>query len=174
FVAELHRRWVERNAKPKPDLPPDRMPRGAIFLSYAHEDATAVHEIYRRLTEAGLLVWFDKKQLKAGHNFNREIHDYIKDCSCFVPVISQTTETAGERFFREEWETAAQRDRRFPSDRQFIVPVVIDDTRYPPPGAPERFAGKHCEPAPAGQISPEIIQWLRDVVERNRQKTDTQ
>ena len=42
------------------------MPAGAVFLSYASEDAAAAERIAAALRAAGIEVWFDKSELRGG------------------------------------------------------------------------------------------------------------
>ena len=39
---------------------------GAVFLSYASEDAAAAERIATALRDAGIEVWFDKSELRGG------------------------------------------------------------------------------------------------------------
>ena len=41
-------------------------PTGAVFLSYASEDAAAADRIATALRSAGIEVWFDKSELRGG------------------------------------------------------------------------------------------------------------
>jgi hypothetical protein len=41
-------------------------PTGAVFLSYASQDAWAAQRIYEALRAAGIEVWFDQSELRGG------------------------------------------------------------------------------------------------------------
>ena len=84
--------------------PPSEMPAGAIFISYARQDLAAVQELKARLDAAGLNVWFDFDRLGAGDAFELKIQKNIRNCSCFLAVLSRNTESRQEGFFRREWE----------------------------------------------------------------------
>jgi hypothetical protein len=70
---------------------PAAIPAGAVFLSYASEDAQAAERIATALRSAGIEVWFDKSELWGGDAWDRSIRQQIHDCALFVPVISQHT-----------------------------------------------------------------------------------
>src|SRR5215831_13674138 len=64
------------------------MPAGAVFLSYASEDAAAAERIAAALRAAGIEVWFDKSELRGGDAWDRQIRERIHDCRLFIAVIS--------------------------------------------------------------------------------------
>ncbi len=63
-------------------------PTGAVFLSYASQDAGAAKQICDALCAAGIEVWFDQSELRGGDAWDRRIRQQIRDCALFVPVIS--------------------------------------------------------------------------------------
>jgi hypothetical protein len=84
-------------------------PVGAVFLSYASEDAQAAQRIANALKAAGIEVWFDQSELRGGDAWDRHIREQIRDCRLFVAVISQHTEARDEGYFRREWKLAVDR-----------------------------------------------------------------
>lgn len=167
FVAELHRRWLERHpaaaaAAPNqiPFVPPPReMQRDAIFLSYARENLAAVKRLKSALDKAGLPVWFDSDQIQVGQDWERRIAENVKSCALFLPVMSR--ETAAQRrdaYFRVEWNRANDRTERMAPGEVFITPVVIDD--LPRADAQQEFTGVHIERAEGGELSPAVIESL--------------
>jgi len=64
------------------------IPAGAVFLSYASQDAEAAHRICEALRSAGVQVWFDQSELRGGEAWDRQIRKQIHDCALFVPMIS--------------------------------------------------------------------------------------
>jgi TIR domain len=105
-----------------------REPAGAVFLSYASEDATAAERIATALRSVGIEVWFDRTELRGGDIWDRQIEDRIHDCRLFIPLISANTERRDEGYFRREWSLAVDRTRDMAEKKTFLVPVVIDDT----------------------------------------------
>jgi hypothetical protein len=167
FVEELGKRWRDRHPQPAPgqeDLPRRDMPKNGIFISYAREDLPAVQELKTGLEAAGLPVWFDSDQLKPGDNFNPQIEQYIsKGCGCFLAIVSRNTERRREGYFRREWNLAVERDKGIHFTRQFIVPVVVDDTAEPI-AVPTRFAQLHYTWLPGGKATPMFVRELKEIV----------
>ena len=77
-------------------------PAGAVFLSYASQDAEAAQRICDALRAGGLEVWLDKSELRGGDAWDRQIRDQIHDCRLFIPVISANSERRDEGYFRRE------------------------------------------------------------------------
>lgn len=178
FVNELHHRWLalhQFKSEPVPDPEPipepgpisetDPMHRGAVFLSYAHEDRPAVELIRDALKQAGIEVWFDRNpsDLRAGDNFETRIKTNIDQCSLFVPIISRNTLTPRPRFFRLEWNRAQDRAELFPENWRFIIPVVIDDTPPEAENVPEHIRKLHWERIKNGQCSAEFLSEIKEL-----------
>jgi TIR domain len=118
---------------------PASTPTGAVFLSYASQDAEAAKRICDALRAAGIEVWFDQSELRGGDAWDRKIRDQIHDCRLFIPVISANTERRDEGYFRREWALAADRTRDMAHKRAFLVPVAIDTTPERAAAVPEKF-----------------------------------
>jgi TIR domain len=84
-------------------------PPGAVFLSYASEDAEAARRICDALRAAGIEVWFDQSELRGGDVWDAAIRRQIKACTLFIPVISANTHSREEGYFRLEWKLAVDR-----------------------------------------------------------------
>ncbi|WP_041364259.1 toll/interleukin-1 receptor domain-containing protein [Methylomonas methanica] len=182
FVDELYRRWTakhpgdancpepaqsvveaipssDNHTKPDQDAVDDggseRMRSGAVFLSYAHEDESAVSSIKNAFEKAGIEVWFDKDSgaLRVGDKFKSRIKTNIEQCSLFVPIISRNTLTQERRFFRFEWKYAEECADFYPDSRRFIIPLVIDDTPPDDPNLDEYIRELHWERLQNGQCS---------------------
>ena len=141
------------------------MPEGAIFISYAREDLTAVLTLKNSLEAAGLSVWFDFDRIAAGDSFDNKIHDNIQRCSLFLPVLSHNTEVRTEGFFRREWRYAVDREMDIALDVPFIIPVAIGDTtRFDT--LPPRFRELHITVLPQGQVTQEFVNRLKQIRQR--------
>ena len=114
-------------------------PAGAVFLSYASQDAEAAARICDALRVAGIEVWFDQSELRGGDAWDQKIRKQIKTCALFIPIISQNTHVRAEGYFRLEWKLAVDRSHLISADKAFLLPVVIDDTRDDDERVPERF-----------------------------------
>ena len=78
-----------------------------------------------------------------------------------MAVISRNTERRQRGFFRREWNMAVERDRGIHFERQFIVPVVVDDTAEPSV-VPPRFAELNYTWLPGGKVTPTFVQELQE------------
>ncbi len=127
---------------------------GAVFLSYASEDAAAAARICEGLHAAGIEVWFDQSELRGGDAWDHHIRSQIRDCALFVPIISTHTQSRPEGYFRLEWDLADQRSHMIVRSKAFIVPVGVD--RTPDGGAevPETFLKVQWTRLPDGVTTP--------------------
>jgi len=166
FVQELHRRWFERHpaeqagsiAAPADEHKPEQMTPGSVFISYASEDRSAAFRLADVLSGAGLEVWVDRR-LNPGDDFRYIIERHVRECSAFIPVLSQHTQTDDARWFRKEWEQAREiAGFYFGTDRAFLFPVVVDDT---PNGDLVEFRrnlfGRSAARAMRGEAPPDLI-----------------
>jgi TolB-like protein len=133
------------------------VPAGAVFLSYASQDAEAAARICDSLRAAGIEVWFDQTELRGGDVWDQTIRKQIKTCALFVPLISKNTHERAEGYFRLEWKLAVDRCQLMAADKAFLVPVVIDDTRGDDERVPEKFGELQWTRLPAGKTPPEFI-----------------
>jgi TolB-like protein len=136
---------------------PPSTPTGAVFLSYASQDAEAAQKICDALRAAGIEVWFDKSALRGGDAWDQSIRKQIKTCALFVPVISQHTHERAEGYFRLEWKLAVDRCHLMAADKAFLVPVVIDDTPDDDERVPEKFRELQWTRLPEGKTRTEFV-----------------
>ncbi|MBV8496830.1 MAG: TIR domain-containing protein [Gammaproteobacteria bacterium] len=143
--------------------PPTRLtaPAGAVFLSYASQDAGAARSICESLRAAGVEVWFDQSELRGGEAWDRQIRKQIHDCALFIPVISANAHARVEGYFRLEWKLAIDRSHLMAPDQTFLLPVVIDGTPQADERIPERFQELQWSRLPGGRASPEFIERVR-------------
>ncbi|MFV2056332.1 MAG: toll/interleukin-1 receptor domain-containing protein [Thiohalomonadales bacterium] len=175
FVTELLRRWREAQLKTNPkSLSTQKKPvyknftknlKGAIFISYAHEDYTAANNLRAQLQEiAGNedIAWLDKGgSLEAGDEWETAIRRAIEqNCQLFIPLISNHTQQRREGFFRKEWGWAVERDKGI-LGRKFIVPYYIDSNVAEIPFdellVNRRFTQLQIEQALGGNLTPNLI-----------------
>jgi TolB-like protein/lipoprotein NlpI len=143
---------------------PASTPRGAVFLSYASQDAEAAQRICEALRSAGVEVWFDQSELRGGDAWDQSIRKQIKSCALFVPVISQHTHERAEGYFRLEWKLAVDRCHLMAADKAFLVPVVIDDTPDDDERVPEKFRELQWTRLPEGNARPEFLTRIQQLL----------
>jgi len=78
-------------------MPEETLPSGAVFLSYASQDAEAAARICDALRAAGVEVWLDKSELRGGDACART-----------------------EGYFRREWKLATRRLLDIADDAAFL------------------------------------------------------
>lgn len=130
----------------------------AIFLSYARNDLAGAQRLRDALVAAGLAVFFDLRQLDSGDDFDALIRNHIRTCSLFIPIISATTQSRPEAYFRLEWHLAEERARLMAKGVAFILPVAIDDTPESSALVPDKFLQVQWTRLPGGVPTPEFIQ----------------
>lgn len=146
---------------PKPGI----TPTGAVFLSYASEDAEAAQRICGALRAAGLEVWFDQSELRGGDAWDAAIRKQIKACDLFIPLISANTDARTEGYFRLEWKLAVDRSHLMASDRAFLLPVVIDDLTESDARVPDRFRELQWTTVPKGNAPQVLIDTVQRLLE---------
>jgi len=139
-------------------------PTGAVFLSYASQDADAARRICDALRAAGIEVWFDQSELRGGDAWDRHITKQIRECALFLAVISAHTDERSEGYFRREWHAAVERMRDMADDRTFLLPVVIDSTREGTARVPDRFRDFQWLRLPAGVTPPAAIERIQQLL----------
>jgi tetratricopeptide (TPR) repeat protein len=132
--------------------------QGAVFLSYASQDAEAARRICDALRSKGVEVWFDQEGgLEHGDEWDAKIRRQIRECVLFIPIVSAHTQARHEGYFRIEWDLAADRSHGIAQGVPFILPVVIDDTREPEALVPDRFQKVQWTRLPGGAVPPEVL-----------------
>ena len=131
---------------------------GAVFLSYASQDADAARRISEALKAAGIEVWLDQSELVGGDAWDQSIRRQIKECALFIPVLSSTTQSRREAYFRLEWKLADERTHLMAKGTPFLLPVTIDATSDQGALVPESFLAVQWTRLPAGETSPAFVE----------------
>src|ERR1700728_3150807 len=139
-------------------------PSGAVFLSYAAQDAEAGRRICEALGAAGIEVWFDRSELRGGDVWDQKIRREIHDCALFIPVISANTASRHEGYFRLEWDLADQRTHMLARNRAFIVLVCLDATPAAGADVPESFQRAQWTRLPGGETPPEFVRRIEQLL----------
>src|SRR4029077_11456654 len=139
-------------------------PSHAVFLSYASQDAEAAQKICEALRAAGIELWFDQSALRGGDVWDQTIRKQIKTCVLFIPVISRHTHERDEGYFRLEWKLAVDRSHLMTTNKAFMLPVVVDDTREDDENVPDRFRDIHWTRLPGGETPPDFVERVRRLV----------
>jgi TolB-like protein len=139
----------------------------AVFLSYASQDAEAAQQLCNALRGAGVEVWFDQSELRGGDTWDALIRRQIKGCFLFVPMISASTQSREEGYFRREWKLAVDRTNDMAGGRAFLLPVVIDGTSDSEALVPEKFREVQWTRLPAGASTDGFVDHVRRLLAPN-------
>jgi TolB-like protein len=139
-------------------------PSRAVFLSYASQDVEAAQHLCDALRAAGVAVWFDRSELRGGDAWDRQIHEWIRDCRLFVAIISAHTEARDEGYFRREWKLAVDRTYNMAESKAFLVPVAIDDTPEWGAAVPEKFLQVQWTRLPGGSTPAAFVERIRQML----------
>ncbi len=134
---------------------------GAVFLSYASQDADAARRIAEALRAAGIEAWFDQSELRGGDAWDQKIRRQIKECALFLPIISANTQARPEGYFRLEWRLADQRTHLMGRNRAFLVPVCVDQTPDANADAPDSFTAVQWTRLPGGETPPAFVERVK-------------
>jgi TolB-like protein/tetratricopeptide (TPR) repeat protein len=137
---------------------------GAVFLSYASQDAEAAQRICAALRSAGVEVWFDQSELRGGDAWDQLIRKQIKTCALFLSLISKHTHERAEGYFRLEWKLAVDRSQLIMANKAFLMPVVIDETADDDENVPEKFREVQWTHLPAGETPPEFVTRIQQLL----------
>ena len=144
---------------------PASTPTGAVFLSYASQDAEAAKRIRDALRAAGIEVWFDQSELRGGDAWDHKIRQQIHDCALFLPIISNNTQARAEGYFRLEWRLADQRTHLMGRNRAFLVPVCVDRTPEKDADVPDSFLAVQWTWLHDGQPTAVFTERIRKLLE---------
>jgi hypothetical protein len=186
FVRELAERYAKKhpaaasanghaplNVDVRTDTTPTAAPQmapGAVFLSYASQDAEPVKKIRDALEAAGIDVWFDQRRLESGDDFDQQIKRNIRSCSLFLPVVYPPTQSRHEGYFRLEWNLAVERAKLIADTVPFILPIAIDAVIENGALVPERFLQVQWTRLAGGVTTPEFVERMVKLVREHRKR----
>lgn len=101
-----------------------------IFISYAKEDAKKADRISSLLSEAGWSVFYDKKSLLPGMDWQAEIEEKLSACKLLL-FLCTSSSVAKEGFVQKELRMALDRAEMMPEGKAFIIPVRFDCVKVP-------------------------------------------
>jgi len=146
FVERLFTEWMAADpqhaqfeTRPAPNAPITRTEE-SVFLSYIREDEEAAYRVKTALESIGWQVFYDRKDLESGADFEKKIERSLKAARACVILLSPHSVERAESFFRMEWSWALEWERRFTGlSWRFIHPLrLTKDTSMP-----EEFKSSH-------------------------------
>ncbi|MBL8190587.1 MAG: toll/interleukin-1 receptor domain-containing protein, partial [Acidobacteria bacterium] len=68
-----------------------------VFLSFAGADRTVAEQVEAYLTAAGVRVFYDKKSIPPGADWNQAISQALKECQSMVLLLSSASMPSDKR-----------------------------------------------------------------------------
>lgn len=127
----------------------------SLFLSYASKDHFFAELARLKLEEAGISVWVDKGQLKAGDDWRQAIDRGISECSAVLLALSESS--AESSYVTYEWASAIGKGKT-------IVPVLLEPCKLHPKLEPIQY----IDFSHGGYMPwPELIERVKDVQDQD-------
>lgn len=98
-----------------------------VFLSYARSDAQIVDKIANDLQKEGFDLWFDRRNLIAGQNWQSQIEKAITEAAFVIVFISKNS--LQSKWVQEEYRVAFERQQRTGGTR--LIPVLLEKVELP-------------------------------------------
>jgi ATP-dependent Clp protease ATP-binding subunit ClpC len=111
------------------------LPNILVFLSYAREDYEHAVMLYEQLTNRGLHLWMDKKDLLGGMSWQLELRNEIKKADLILICLSKNA-VKKRGFIHAEMSIAVEMAKERPKGDIYIIPLRLEadleDDEIPP------------------------------------------
>ncbi|MBU2527482.1 MAG: toll/interleukin-1 receptor domain-containing protein [Bacteroidetes bacterium] len=97
------------------------MPNQTIFISYAHANSEEVLDIIKKLTDAGLTIWYDAF-IKPGSDWDTSIENAIKSADVVLVFLSKAANDS--KNVKQEYSFAIDQHKT-------IIPIFIESVEAP-------------------------------------------
>jgi hypothetical protein len=94
-----------------------------IFISYSHADLKFVEHLEEVLEASEFDTWRDKREIRAGNSFPKEIQYAIRSCSAVLIIL-------GKSYATSDWQEAELHEAL--NHGKTVIPVVLGDGLQPP------------------------------------------
>lgn len=102
--------------------------RRQVFVSYAQADKDVARQVAETLRHAGLDVWIDAWELKAGDSIAQRIDESISSSDVLLVLLSPSA--VASQWVQKELNTALSGELR---DRAItVIPALLEDCELPP------------------------------------------
>ncbi len=112
-----------------------------VFLSYAKEDRETVKQIYSRLCDEGISVFWDETCLFPGQDWELEIKNAIREAQLVLICLSPVS-ISKRGFINRELREALKVFEEYPEGTTYLIPVVIEPLNSKK-SIPERLKSIH-------------------------------
>ncbi len=101
-----------------------------IFFSYSRLDQLLVKSFYDQLMKSGFQPWMDTENIFSGENWERAIHNAIKESAFFIAFLSNNSVNKRGLIQKEIKEALEIWELKLDYDI-YLIPVRIDDCEVP-------------------------------------------
>ena len=101
-----------------------------VFLSYNRADVAVARSVGAHLALAGVKVWFDEWNIKAGDSIPGRLNEGLQGFDAFVILWSERASRSA--WVRQELNTAITRALADTTSRTRVIPCRLDETALPP------------------------------------------
>lgn len=101
-----------------------------VFISHAKEDYKAAEQLYYHLLNNGYSPWLDKKQIKAGENWDYAINKALRE-STFIILLLSSISINKRGYIQKEFNLAIEYSKNMLIDDVYIIPILLDDCKIP-------------------------------------------
>jgi TIR domain len=102
-----------------------------VFISYVRENSGVVDRLARALSDNGITVWLDRKNIFPGMLWKDAITRAIREGAFFIACFSAEAERQERTYMREEIILAIDELRLRSLNKSWFIPVLINDTNVP-------------------------------------------
>ena len=95
---------------------------GQVFISYSRRDLEIVNHLVERMQRAGIHIWIDREEIKAGKLWRTQIVQSIDTCDAFILMLSSSA--AASENVRKEIDLAQDSSRT-------IFIINLDQVKIP-------------------------------------------
>ena len=99
------------------------------FISYVRENSETVVRLASELRSRGIEVWLDRDSIYPRLRWKDAINKAIQEGAFFIACFSNELNKRQQPCKYGEISLAVDRLRQMPRDREWFIPVVLDDTR---------------------------------------------
>ena len=102
--------------------------KGKVFVSHSSKDKAIVDRIVSDLKKHGIIVWYDKFEIRAGDNIVEKINEGLRDSKYFIVILSPNA--LSSTWVTEEISFAILQQITYKG--VFVIPVLIQECEIPP------------------------------------------
>lgn len=99
----------------------------SAFLSYSRADKTSAHELAKMLTQEGVVVWLDERELNIGDSLIQKISEGIEQTEYVIAVIS--TKSVKSNWVQKELSLAMTKE--IEKRKVVVLPILIETCELP-------------------------------------------